>query len=102
MYAFTAGNSCNATQQALVKNDMKPNPTWCFSLKESLYFALRSMIGFMSTSLKVVNIAVSFFTDTNLRATVFRRLVIFSLFCPLLPGIVVVGCWLFVDGVSFE
>ena len=32
----------------------------------------------MSTSLKVVNIAVSFFTATNRRATVLRKELIFS------------------------
>ena len=44
------------------------------------------MIGFMSTSLKVVNIAVSFLTATNRRETVFRKLVIFSRRIPRSPA----------------
>src|SRR5690606_4694436 len=51
----------------------------CFSLKASLYFARRSMIGCMFTSLNVVNIAVSFFTLTKRFAIVLRSEVIFSL-----------------------
>src|SRR5690606_5970022 len=76
--AFTAGHSFNAVVTALVKNDMKPNPTPCFSLKISLYLALKSMIGCMLTSLNVVNIAVSFFTATRRLAIVLRRELNFS------------------------
>ena len=78
MRAPTAGHSFRASQTALVKNDIKPRPTPCFSLNLSLYLALISMIGDMSTSLKVVSMAVSFFTATNLRATVLRKGDIFS------------------------
>src|SRR5690606_32610025 len=77
--AFTAGHSFNAIVTALVKKDIKPNPTPCFSLKASLYLARRSMIGCIFTSLKVVNIAVSFLTLTKRFAIVLRRDVIFSL-----------------------
>src|ERR1700761_9078673 len=78
MRAPTAGQSFNASHTALVKNDMKPKPTLCFSLNLSLYLARSSIIGDMSTSLKVVSIAVSFLTATNLLATVLRSDDIFS------------------------
>src|SRR5690606_39948050 len=78
MRALTAGHSFKAVVTALVKKDIKPNPTPCFSLKISLYLARRSMIGCMLTSLKVVNIAVSFFTLTKRLAMVLRKEVIFS------------------------
>ena len=81
--ALTAGNSNNAIEHAFVKNDIKPNPTPCVSLNLSLYCFLRSIIGFISTSLKVVNMAVSFFTATNLLAIVFLRDDIFSLLTTL-------------------
>src|ERR1700743_2527578 len=78
MRAPTAGQSFRASQTALVKNDMNPKPTLCFSLNLSLYLARSSMIGDMSTSLKVVSIAVSFFTATKRLATVLRNDDIFS------------------------
>ena len=62
---FTPGYICRARTQALVKKDMNPRPTSCFSLKASLCCLRRSKIGFMSTSLKVVSMAVSFFTETR-------------------------------------
>src|SRR5690606_361051 len=43
------------------------------SLNDSLYFARKSIIGFMFTSLNVVNIAVSFLTVTNRFAIVLRK-----------------------------
>ena len=52
-----------------MKNDIKPKPTSCLALKSSLYFVLKSNIEDISTSLKVVNIAVSFLTVTSLSAT---------------------------------
>src|ERR1700761_6063404 len=73
MRAPTAGHSFNASQTALVKNDIKPKPTPCFSLNLSLYLLRISMIGDMSTSLKVVSIAVSFLTETKRLATVLRN-----------------------------
>src|ERR1700761_4080945 len=78
MRAPTAGQSFNASQTALVKNHMKPKPTPCFSLNLSLYLLRISMIGDISTSLKVVNIAVSFLTATKRLATVLRNDDIFS------------------------
>src|SRR5690554_331543 len=63
--AFTFGNSCKATEQAFRKNDMKPNLVPCSSTKALWYFLRISMMGFISTSLNVVSMAVSFFTDTN-------------------------------------
>ena len=52
------------------------------------------MIGFISTSLKVVSMAVSFFTATNLFETVLRNEVIFSLrsFLDLVSLLVVFSC----------
>ena len=44
------------------------------------------MIGFMFTSLKVVNMAVSFLTDTKRLETVFLKEDIFSLRSFLSPG----------------
>src|ERR1700761_8870090 len=76
--APTAGQSFRASQTALVKNDIKPKPTLCFSLNLSLYLARNSIIGDISTSLKVVSIAVSFLTATNRLATVLRSDDIFS------------------------
>src|SRR5690606_28806396 len=78
MRAFTAGHSFKAVVTAFVKKDMNPSPTPCFSLKVSLYFERRSIIGCMFTSLKVVSMAVSFFTLTRRFAIVLRREVIFS------------------------
>ena len=43
------------------------------------------MIGFMSTSLNVVNIAVSFFTETKRSATLRRSIDIFSRVCSRVP-----------------
>ena len=48
---------------------MNPKFTPCLFLNFSLYFFLKSNILDISTSLKVVNIAVSFFTLTSLSAT---------------------------------
>src|ERR1700760_4462937 len=86
MRAPTAGQSFKASQTALVKNDIKPSPTPCFSLNLSLYLLRTSIIGDISTSLKVVSIAVSFFTATNRLATVLRSDDIFSRFSLLSPG----------------
>src|SRR5690349_7592926 len=96
--AFTAGNSFNATQTALVKNDIKPRPTPYFSLNLSLYFARKSITGFMSTSLNVVSMAVSFFTETKRLAMVLRNDVIFSLRLFLLPPVAITGADAGVDG----
>src|ERR1700753_4131393 len=86
MRAPTAGHSFKASQTALVKNDIKPRPTPCFSLNLSLYFVRSSIIGDISTSLKVVSIAVSFLTATRRFATVFRNEDIFSRRSVLEPG----------------
>ena len=66
---LTSGNSFSAWTVALVKKLIKPRPTSCFSLNSSLYFFRSSKIGVIFTSLKVVSIAVWFFTATNLCAT---------------------------------
>src|SRR5262245_23351246 len=78
MDALTAGNSFNAAHTAFVKKDMNPRPTPYFSLNWSLYLERSSITGFISTSLKVVSIAVSFFTATRRFAIVLRSEVIFS------------------------
>ena len=93
---MTSGYSSKALTTANVKNDIKPNPTPCLFLNSSLYFFLSANIGDISTSLKVVNIAVSFLTVTNLSATLrrsidnFLRLVSVNL-SPFVP----------IDGVAF-
>src|SRR5690606_23822720 len=76
--AFTVGHSLSAMHTAFAKKDIKPRPMPCFSLNFSLYFVRISIIGFMSTSLNVVNIAVSFLTVTKRFAIVFLRDDIFS------------------------
>ena len=72
--ALTPGNLARAMVTAFVKKPMKPNPTPFSSLNLFLYFFLRSIMGFISTSLKVVSIAVSFFTPTSLSATFLRSI----------------------------
>ena len=64
--ALTVGKSFKDSVTALVKKDIKPKLTPNFSANASLYFFLRSIMGFISTSLNVVSIAVSFLTATNL------------------------------------
>src|SRR5688500_612180 len=78
MYAFTEGHSANATAQAFAKKLIKPNPTPCISLNLSLCLLRISMMLLISTSLKVVSIAVVFFASTSRRLMVLRRLLIFS------------------------
>ena len=84
--ALTSGNNFNALVTALVKKDIKPKPTPCFSLNSSLYVFRRSITAFISTSLKVVNIAVSFFTATKRSATFRRNTDIFLCSEPRGPG----------------
>ena len=71
--AFTLGNSCSAVAHAFRKNDIIPSLIPCFSTKLFWYFLRNSMIGFISTSLKVVSIAVSFFTDTRRSLSFLRK-----------------------------
>src|SRR6187401_1401313 len=78
MCALTSGFSNSACAQALAKMDMKPSLIPCFATNCSWYFFLNSMMLLISTSLKVVSIAVLFFAETNLRAIVRRIRVIFS------------------------
>ena len=67
---------------------MKPRLTACCSLNLSLNFFLISMMGPISTSLKVVSMAVVFLASTNLRLIVLRRLLIFSGLSFLLNNVV--------------
>ena len=69
----TAGNILRARTEAKVKKLMNPSPTPCLAANASLYSLRRSMMGFMSTSLKVVSMAVSFFTLTSRVASLRRR-----------------------------
>src|SRR5471030_316576 len=85
MRAPTDGQSFRASQTALVKNDIKPSPTPYFSLNLSLYLVRSSMMGDISTSLKVVSMAVSFLTATSRLATVFLNDDIFSRRSVLVP-----------------
>ena len=57
---------------------MKPRLVSCCFLNTSLYLVRRSIIALISTSLKVVSMAVVFFASTNLLLIVLRRLLIFS------------------------
>ena len=79
------GYNLSARVVASVKKLIKPNFTPCFSKNSSLYSLRKSKIGFISTSLKVVSIAVSFFTVTNLLANLRRRLLIFLRVCARSP-----------------
>ena len=94
---FTSGNSSNALTTASVKKDINPRPTLCFSLNSSLYFFLNSKIGDISTSLKVVSIAVSFLTETNRSATLRRNIDNFLRLVPLLPPPIVP-----IEGTAFK
>ncbi|MNY38278.1 hypothetical protein D3C86_1728950 [compost metagenome] len=57
----------------------------CFAANSSLYCFLILKISDISTSLKVVNIAVSFFTETNLAAIFLLRTESFVVDVPLFP-----------------
>ncbi|COQ28456.1 Uncharacterised protein [Streptococcus pneumoniae] len=77
--ALTSGYFLSAATAAFVKNDMKPNlvPSW--SLMNCSFLRLRKSITFViSTSLKVVNIAVLLDTSNNFLAAVFFLRDIFS------------------------
>ena len=76
---------------------MNPKLTPCFSLKDSLYFFLNSKIGDISTSLKVVSIAVSFLAETNRSATFLRSIESFLRVTPLS----LVSTFLPIDGTAF-
>ncbi len=57
---------------------MKPRFTPFCSLNLSLYLSRRAITALMSTSLKVVSMAVVFFTLTRRSATFLRRVVILA------------------------
>ena len=80
---FTDGYNSKARTTASVKKDINPRPTPCFALKVSLYSFLRANIGPISTSLKVVNIAVVFLASTKRSATFLRNIESFVLDSPL-------------------
>ena len=84
---LTAGYISKARTTALVKKDIKPKLTPCFPLKVSLYSFLSSKIGDISTSLKVVNIAVSFLAETKRSATFLRSIDNLDRVSPLLPPV---------------
>ena len=66
--ALTSGKSRRAVVTAFVKNDIKPKFISCLSINFCLNSDLRFIIDDISTSLKVVSIAVSFLTATSLVA----------------------------------
>src|SRR5690606_41575642 len=84
---FTAGYIFKALTTANVKKLMKPKPTPCLFLKVSLYSSLQAKIGDISTSLKVVNIAVVFLASTKRSATLRRNIDILLFVDPLLPPV---------------
>ncbi len=84
---FTAGYISNALTTAFVKKDINPSPTPCLLLKSSLYFSLSSKMALISTSLKVVNIALSFLAETKRSATFLRNMDSFDLVSPRLPPV---------------
>src|SRR5690606_19311995 len=93
---LTAGYIFRALTTAKVKKLMKPKPTLCFALKVSLYSSRKAKIGDMSTSLKVVNMAVVFLASTKRSATLRRNIDILVLVEPLLPPVGVP-----IDGTAF-
>jgi len=78
MYAFTEGHSPSAVEHALAKKLMQPKLTPWLSLNLSLYCFLTSITRVMSTSLKVVSMAVVFLDSTSRRLMVLRSALIFS------------------------
>src|SRR3989338_1969464 len=84
--ALTAGKRFSASVAALTKNDMKPRrtPLWDFS-NRSLYFERSAMTSVMSTSLKVVSIAMFDWASTRRSATLASRRVIGTRFSARSP-----------------
>ena len=68
---------------AITKKPIKPSLTPCCFSNSAPYFALSSLIGSISTSLNVVNIAVSCLTVRSLLAIVARSLDIGTRFSSL-------------------
>src|SRR5690606_300239 len=93
---FTAGYIFKALTTASVKKLIKPKPTPCFVLNVSLCSSRRAKIGDISTSLKVVNMAVVFLASTKRSATLRRSIDILVLLEPLLPPVGVP-----IDGTAF-
>ena len=85
--AFTAGKRFRASVAALTKNDMKPKrvPLCVFSNK-SLYCLRNSIIGFILTSLYVVNMAAFCCASTRRLAIVARKRVIGTRFSTRSPA----------------
>src|SRR5690606_21725196 len=96
MMEFTAGYIFKALTTAKVKKDIKPNPTPCLFLNLSLDSFLKANIGDMSTSLKVVNMAVVFLASTKRSATLRRNIDILLLEVPRDPPVGVP-----IDGTAF-
>ncbi|MNM94484.1 hypothetical protein D3C81_1068890 [compost metagenome] len=90
--ALTAGKRFSASVAALTKNDMKPRrtPLWVFS-NRSLYFERRAMTSVMSTSLKVVSMAMFDWASTRRSAILARRRVIGTRFSVRSPAAVTTG-----------
>ncbi len=70
-----------------MKKLINPKPTPCFVLNTSLYSSRKAKIGDISTSLKVVSIAVVFLASTKRSATLRRNIDILLLEAPRLPPV---------------
>src|SRR5580704_14143566 len=66
---------------AFTKNDMNPSLTWYFFSKFSLLAARSDCTVLMSTSLKVVSMAICCLASTNRLAAVLRSIVIGTVSC---------------------
>merc|ERR1719427_1252653 len=89
--AFTVGCFVSAYADAFTKADMKPILMPCFFTKASWLSFLSCMMADMSSSLKVVNIALVFCASFSLLAIFNLILFIFTLCSLLVPAISVVG-----------
>src|SRR5690606_23521421 len=82
---LTAGYNFKALTTASVKKLIKPKPSPCLFLNVSLCASRKAKIGDISTSLNVVNIAVSFLADTKRSATLRRNIDNLERDSPLVP-----------------
>mmetsp|Transcript_54636 Transcript_54636/g.119661 ORF Transcript_54636/g.119661 Transcript_54636/m.119661 type:complete len:306 (+) Transcript_54636:669-1586(+) len=78
MTAFTPGICCKAKALAFTNADMNPKRTPCVDSKTSLYCLRRSMMPVMSTSWKVVSMAVVFWASFRRFAMANRMRFIFT------------------------
>src|SRR5688572_15774781 len=98
MDAFTVGNFSRARQIAFEKKLMMPRFTSYFFLNFSAYFSRILLTAVISTSLKVVSMAVEFLEYTNRSEIVLRKRLIFSTLSFLLKVALVSLTTSFVSG----